>query len=140
MEVLEEGHIYDLPHVGDPGYKQRLTFIRRSGGAIKYRYEHPGTNTQEVLRALIDRTKYLDSIIPAVENADTLYHLRMALLGYEGRAYRRKMDKLNREAGEHHSFKERDRDLPFNDLGFIGEEPIGIENLPVGDDGHILVK
>ena len=102
--------------------------------------EHAGTNSQSVIRILIDRTKYLDSLVPCVENADTLHHLRMALVCYEGRAYRRKLDKVNRGTTEHESFRERDRDLPFDDLGFKNsDDRSGIENLPVGDDGHIII-
>lgn len=137
MKIIEPGHIYELQHLESPG-SERLTFIRRSSKAIRHETEHEGTNTQEVLRALIDRTKYLDSIIPAIENQDTIHHLRMALLGYEGRALRRKRDELNREAGEHHSMKERDRDLPFHELGYVGGPQVGIESLPVGEDGHII--
>lgn len=137
--VIDPGHVYSLPNVEHPGV-QCLHFIKRSGGAVKYDTEHPGTNVQSVLRVLIDRTKYLNSIIPAVENDDILYHLRMALVGYEGRAYRRKLDKVNREADEHRSFRERDKDLPFDDWGFKDAvSNTGIENLPVGPDGHILI-
>ncbi len=138
MKVIEPGHIYELPHLESLGH-ELLTFIRRSSRAIQHPTEHEGTNVQEVLRVLIDRTQYLDNIIDAVENDDAVYHLRMALLCYEGRAFRRKVDKLNREADEHTSFRERDRDLPFTVDGYVGGPDIGIEKLPVGEDGHILV-
>jgi hypothetical protein len=136
MKVVEPGHIYELAHLESKG-TERLTFIRRSSKAIQHPSEHPGTNVQETLRALIDRTKYLDDIIGAVENDDALYHLRMALLCYEGRAYRRKMDKLNGESAEHTSFRERDADLPFTEMGFRDGPDVGIENLLTGLDGHI---
>lgn len=138
MKIIKPGHVYDLQHLESSG-AERLTFICRSSKAIQHPEEHAGTNTQEVLRALIDRTKYLDGIIDAIENDDTVYHLRMALLGYEGRAYRRKQEKLNREADPHSFFAERDKDLPFNELGYVDGPNVGIENLPVGADGHILV-
>lgn len=139
MEVIEAGHVYALAHLESEG-SELLTFIRRSSRAIQHPTEHPGTNTQEVLRALIDRTKYLDNIIDAIENDDALYHLRMALLCYEARAYRRKQEKLNRQAEEHTGFRERDRDIPFTELGYRDGADVGIENLPVGEDGHILVS
>jgi len=136
--VIDPGHVYSLPNVEHAG-RQCLAFIKRSGGTVKYEHEHPGTNVQSVLRALIDRTKYLDSLVPCVENGDVLYHLRMALLCYEGRAWRRKHDKVNRGTDEHTSFSERDKDLPFDELG-SKYDPMrdGIENMPVGDDGHII--
>lgn len=138
MEVIEPGHVYRLSHLEAPT-SELLTFIRRSSKAIQHPSEHPGTNVQEVLRSLIDRTIYLNSIIDAVENYDAIYYLRMTLLCYEGRAFRRKQEKLNREANPHSFFKERDIDLPFNEMGYVGGPSIGIENLPTGTDGHILI-
>ena len=140
MQVLEDGHIYLLDHVDGCG-SEKLIFIKRSGGAVTHDVEHHGTNTQEVLRAVIDRTKYLDAIIPAGENDNGLWHLRMALACYEGRALRRKRAKLNREAGVHEEMAHDDGDLPFDDLGWIGDDPKnrnGIELLPTGPDGHIV--
>lgn len=147
IKVLDPGHVYQLPDIDHDhllprpeAHNQYLVFIKRSGGAIQYEDEHHGTNVQSVVRVLIDRTKYLDSIIPAVENADVLYHLRMVLLSYEGRAWRRKLDKVNRGADEHHSFRERDKDLPFDELGLKSDpDRDGIENCALGDDGHILI-
>lgn len=146
MKVLEPGHVYELANLDSDGV-QVLTFLRRSSPAIQHEFDHPGTNTQELIRVIIDltkividRTQFLDEVIPAIENQDLIWHARMLLLGYEGRAYRRKQDKVNRGKDEHTSFRERDKDLPFTELGFRGEDPVGIENLPVGPDGHILVE
>jgi len=142
IQVIEPGHIYGLPHIGGQG-QQFLVFLKRTPDGDG---DHPGTNTQSVIRAIIDRTEYMDTEVPAIENRDyayhaeqMLYHSRMMILCYEGRAYRRKMDKLNRTQGEHHSFRERDKDLPFDHMGYIGGEQVGIENLPLGPDGHILI-
>lgn len=135
MKVLVPGHVYELTQLG--GGTQRLTFVRRSGGAIQYETEWPGVQTQEVLRALIDRTKYLDGVLPCQETKDALWHLRMALYAYEVRAWRRKQEAVNREAGAHddivrpHDWREHPDDVPFNEHG--------IESRPVGPDGHIIV-
>lgn len=146
MRVLDPGHYYNLPNFTVDGKsdftvgRQLLYFLKRSGGAVEHDSEHAGTNVQSVIHILIHRTKYLDSLVPCIENADALYHLRMVLVAYEGRAYRRKLDKVNRDTNPHHSFRERDRDLPFDDLGFKNsDDRSGIENLPVGDDGHIII-
>jgi hypothetical protein len=150
MKVVEPGHIYSLANLDSPN-EQLITFLRRSSPAIQHEFDHPGTNTQELLRVIIDltkialdRTEFLQEVIPAVENQDfttygqeLLFNARRMLLCYEGRAYRRKLDKVNRGKDEHSSFRERDRDLPFDERGFIGQAELGIENLPVGDDGHI---
>lgn len=132
MNVIEPGHVYELPNLCDPGH-QTLTFIKRSSGAIDYKdAEHPGTNTQSVLRALIDRTKYLDDVLEAEETQDAVYHLRMALFVYEARAWRRKQQKLNGEAGVSEPTGDRYDDVPFSEWE--------IEKLPVGEDGHVVVQ
>lgn len=139
MEIVDSGHIYRLKEIGtDPGI-QYLMFIKRSGGAVKYDEEWPGLQTQEVLRALIDRTKYLDSIIPCAETKDAVYHLRMALFMYEVRAYRRKQEEVNRKAPRHDDSERPHgwRELPFGDIPFSEHE---IEKRLVGLDGHILLE
>jgi len=137
MKVVVPGHHYLLDQLGTIR-RTGLRFLRRSGKTIKHESEWPGLQTQEVLRALIDRTLYLNELIPCVETQDALYHLRMALYMYEVRAYRRKMDKVNRQDGDHddserpHPWRERDfEDVPFNEQD--------IEVRPVGPDGHIVV-
>lgn len=130
MKVIEPGHIYELPNLEHSG-TQQLTFIKRSSGAVDYGdQEHPGTNTQSVLRALIDRTLFLDDVLTAVETQDAAYYLRMALYTYEARAWRRKQQKLNREAGVNDPGEERYTDVPFSEQD--------IEQRPVGHDGHII--
>ena len=133
MKVLDAGHLYALDHVEHMAGIETLRFIKRSGGAIQYAKQSPGTNVQEVLRALIDRTEYLNAIIPCDESGDAAYHLRMALFNYEVRAYRRKQEELNRESPAHVTARSRghgeQKDVPFTyDT---------IETLSVGSDGHI---
>lgn len=135
MEVINSGHIYKLDQLGG-GTPQRLVFVKRSGGAITYKEEWPGVQTQEVLRALIDRTKYLDQVLSCVETKDALYHLRMALYMYEVRAWRRKQEKINRKSPAHddtgrpHAWREFPDEVPFNEQD--------IELRLVGPDGHII--
>lgn len=91
MRVLDRGHRYEIDRydVGHP-CSQQLQFMKREG--IQYpgnEGSYPGTNCQEVLRVLIDRTIYLDNQIPAQENQVILAGLRSALLGFELRAARR---------------------------------------------------
>lgn len=51
MKVIEPGHIYQLQHLDGSG-TSLLTFVNREVGT-----EHEGTQTQEVLRACIDKAK-----------------------------------------------------------------------------------
>ena len=137
MKIVEQGHVYDLKNLESPG-SQRLTFIKRSSGAIEYTDEHPGTNTQEVIRALIERSIYLNDVIPCAETEDAIYHLRMALFCYEVRAWRRKQEKLNKKAPRHddteppNSHRDGYDGIPFSEYK--------IEELPVGDDGHVIPR
>jgi len=135
MQVIDPGHIYLLKGLG--GGDQELTFIKRSGGAIEYDEEWPGVQTQEVLRALIDRTQYLNAVLPCKETEDAVYYLRMALFMYELRAWRRKQEAVNRHAPEH---DDTERPRPWRKHPF--EAPFGeyrIELRPTGPDGHIIL-
>lgn len=114
MRVIEAGHIYELewldgePQVSfgrveplsnvlpdaDPGVNLRmelpqscLIFVNRED------HRHPGTQTQEVLRALIDRTMHCDNCLRWPGNDKIIYHLRMALVLHEARALQRKVEK-----------------------------------------------
>lgn len=161
MRVGEEGHIFVLNELPvEPGGEagtQTLKFIRRSSGQIKHPTEWPGVQTQEVLRALIKRTIYLNHLIPCNESMNAIWHLRMTLWEYEARAYRRKMSTTNRTEGQHPEGSEPKihragivscqiaDDIPFGIEGIWIYEANnkqkrfydGIENVPVGPDGHL---
>lgn len=137
-DIVVPGHIYDCRQLGTDQL-QRMTFIRRSGGAIQYPSEWAGLQVQEVLRVLIDRSVYLNEIIPCAETENSIYHLRMALFEYEARAYRRKVEGKNRKQPEHDDgARPRPwRDDPYDDVPFNEFE---IEKRPIGPDGHILLN
>lgn len=90
MKTVEPGHTYvlDCLHT-DPNqpsvFQTTLAFVKRLGD--KYPGNQPpareGPNMQEVLRALIDRTKYLDQQEPSNRNSDVIDHLRAALINLE---------------------------------------------------------
>ncbi len=91
MKILEPGHIYDLgwldkePQAGE----SYLIFVNREPG-----HEHGGTQTQEVLRALIDRTAHCHACLPdETVNSNIIYHLEIALAWHEARALMRKAKK-----------------------------------------------
>lgn len=105
MKVIEPGHIYELSSL-DGELKQLLTFVNREEN------KHPGTQTQDVLRCLINRTQHCDMCLRWEYNDKIIYHLRMALAYHEARALLRKTEK-----------------------GLI--EP---ENIEIGQDGHFLIK
>lgn len=89
MQCIDPGHVYDLD-VFDGEGSSRLAFMKREGEGYPGNVgHHSGTNCQEVIRAVIDRVKYLDGQIPAPENKMILSGLRGALLAFELRAARR---------------------------------------------------
>jgi hypothetical protein len=106
MKVVEEGHIYQLNWLdGNPpiehwnsdwdNLNDTLVFVKREGdkypGNIGH---HPGTNIQEVLRALIHRVKYLDNQIPDYRNELVIENLRDCIQQLEERAADRHRRKL----------------------------------------------
>jgi hypothetical protein len=89
MMILDKGHEYFLDTYDSDQYSRSpiLTFMKRRGeGYPGNTSSYPGTNCQEVLRALIDRVKYLDGQIPCKENKQIVFHLRSALFLFEDRA------------------------------------------------------
>ena len=92
MRCLDPGHSYALAtYDADQGIENGiLVFMKREGEGYPFNVgHHPGTNCQEVIRALIDRVKYLNRQVPAVENAVIVAGLRSALAAFELRAARR---------------------------------------------------
>lgn len=108
MIILESGHIYVLDWIDGPpvGTENRLYFVNRE------EHPHAGTQTQEVLRALIDRTQHCDNCLRWEGNDQIIHHLRMALVLHEVRALKRKTEK-----------------------GIITPETV-----PVGEDGHFKLQ
>lgn len=88
MKIIEPGHIYEFANLvaeGQQDFTNRVIFVNRETGT-----EHPGTQTQEVLRALIDRTQHCDACLRWPGNDQIVHHLRMALVLHEARALERK--------------------------------------------------
>lgn len=106
MKIVEPGHVYDLATLDGDGTAVRLTFVNREEGT-----EHPGTQCQEVLRALIDRVQHCQGRLAWPGNHEIVRHLRMALVLFESRALVRKAEK--------------GRFLP--------------ETVATGDDGHFVL-
>lgn len=117
MKVIDPGHMYDLRCLDVDGHI-RLTFVKRDYPAWKFPGNdgsYPGTTTQEVMRALIDRAKYVNSQIPHPANQVVIDNLRNSIR------------ELERRAAENHK-----RELRWNE---IRED---IENEPTCNQcGHI---
>jgi hypothetical protein len=92
MKVKEKGHVYELDAIGNSSthkYEpETLTFVNKEPGT-----EHGGTTTQEVIRALIDRTMHCDLCLGDTLDEEIIYHLRHALVLHEARALIRKVVK-----------------------------------------------
>ncbi len=95
MKYITPGHsyvleVYDVVPKDPAPFRQYLFFMKRIGE----RYPgnegspHPGTNCQEVLRALIDRLLYLNNQIPCAETEICIGHARHMILMLEMRAKR----------------------------------------------------
>jgi len=92
MKILDEGHIYEMDTIdGADFYKQTIVFVKRNDPSDKYpgnNTSFPGVLSQEVIRVLIDRVKYLDNQQPCEENIEILWHLRASIEYFEERTHR----------------------------------------------------
>jgi hypothetical protein len=94
VKILDPGHRYWLDMLDIEGDERQgaemLTFVKRKGARYPGNLScYPGTNCQEVIRALIDRVKHLDSQVADPHNQPILDHLREALWLFEARAAER---------------------------------------------------
>jgi len=132
MKCQEKGHVYELDNRDvQPGDKetQHLVFVNKQPGQ-----EHAGTTTQEVLAALVDRTKHCNNCMPHPVNERILYHLRMAIALHEGRALERRVEKDGlmieyAKFGDHGHLTLR---LPENDeeLAYFGDVTPNLDPAP----------
>jgi hypothetical protein len=89
MKVIDPGHSFELDCLDNrPGPSLRLLrFVKREGPKYPGNVgSYPGTTTQEVLRALISRTLYVDGQEPSEVNKHVLLCMRRALYLLEERA------------------------------------------------------
>lgn len=91
-ETLDEGHRYALDSL-DGDHEQTLQFVKRTDeDPTKFPRNddaYPGATCQFVIRALMDRVRYLNGQKPCVENQIILFLLQSVLWLFEKRAARR---------------------------------------------------
>jgi hypothetical protein len=93
MKTIDPGHKYELATL-DGGLPQTLTFVKRHDEENPDRFpgnteSHPGTTLQNVIRALLERFRYLQNQHACLENAICITFLRLSLWLLEFRAARR---------------------------------------------------
>ena len=89
MIILDPGHRYLLDALDDTTHlgPRLLQFVKRQG--TKYpgnTSSYPGTNSQETLRALIDRGAYLNKQIPCWQTRVGNWLMALVIWLYEHRA------------------------------------------------------
>lgn len=88
MTVVDPGHEYLLDAL-DGDAVQRLVFVKREGAKYPGNVgSHSGTTLQEVLRALIERCRYVNNQTPCPETEAVTNLLASALFLLEVRAAR----------------------------------------------------
>lgn len=95
MKVLDPGHKYQLATL-DGDVNVELTFVKRNNPASYYPGNldaYPGTTLQEVIRACLERARYVDRQseimgLSMPENQRLIHHLRQSLVELENRAAR----------------------------------------------------
>jgi len=115
MRIIDPGHCFALIRL-DGGGEEMLTFVKREGDGYPGNVgHHTGTTSQEVMRALISRAKYVEGQIPHKANGAVIYHLRAAIRALERRAYER-------------------HGIPYDVTAEL------IENLPTNSHGHVWLE
>ncbi len=94
MKVLDEGHNYLLNNLDGLQSQQILTFVKRCDLENTKKFpgnfnSYPGTTLQNVIRALLNRMRYLQNQIYAPENSLIIFFLKSSLWLLEFRAARR---------------------------------------------------
>jgi hypothetical protein len=102
MRILDPGHHFALEVIDDifGTTKQSLTFVKRNNPPEKYPGNegcYAGTTSQEVMRALIARAKYVDQQAPHHANKTLIESLRTNIWNLEIRAAEKHNRKLNLE-------------------------------------------
>jgi hypothetical protein len=93
MKVIDPGHEYAVDNLDDevdPTSSQSIRFVKRQG--VRYPFNvgrHPGTTSQEVLRALRARAIYVYNQIPCWETRVSISMLGWIVWLYEHRAAKR---------------------------------------------------
>lgn len=90
-QIVDAGHVYVLPVFdGQVLLGSPLTFMKREGEGFPGNTGHfPGTSLQAVLRACLDRVRYLQRQIPCDNNVAIICHIGHAILELERRAAER---------------------------------------------------
>lgn len=87
MRVLDPGHSYELEQLDTGKLLQLLHFVKREGEKYPGNVgSHGGVTTQEVLRVLINRTRYVNNQIYFIENEWVIDNLQWSLYYLENRA------------------------------------------------------
>ncbi len=90
MHVTDRGHLYKLQNNKSKEHEVSLKFYKDA----KINGDgYNGTTNQEVLRALIDRIKFLDEQEPHPNNKEIIYCLRKAIILHEQRHLDRLLEK-----------------------------------------------
>ncbi len=89
MRIIDPGHEYILDSL-DGDQENHLIFVKREGEKYPGNVgNHPGTTMQEVLRALIERARYVNTKIWSPYTQAAIVNMENALLLFERRAAER---------------------------------------------------
>lgn len=89
IEILDKGHYYRLPSLDGNG-TQPLFFVKRVGEKFPGNTNaYSGTTMQFVIRALLERMRYLQNQVWSAENVVIIFLLQTVIWLLEFRAARR---------------------------------------------------
>lgn len=90
MREVDPGHVFDLDVLdGRPGEQFRIHFVKREGEKYPGNIgAHSGPTTQEYIRAILARTRYVNRQLPCAENDLVINGCEAILFALENRASR----------------------------------------------------
>ena len=90
MKVIDPGHVYELDVLdGQPGDTVQIHFVKRDGAKYPGNIgAHSGPTTQEYIRAILHRTRYVNDQMACAENDIIAAACETILFALENRAAR----------------------------------------------------
>lgn len=92
MEVLTQGHKYQLTNFEDKNSFQVIQFIEKTPtaeGSTELKTVNDGTTNEELLEVLLDRLNFLQAKFPCRENALAITNAEQALMWLNRRTQNR---------------------------------------------------
>jgi hypothetical protein len=98
MKVIDEGFAYELENFDNKESKgQKIQFVKNEVSKERIRVFIEGTTTEELMKVLVERLRFLNKKANCEENTESIKHLDIALMYQEKRSKTRFLNKQERK-------------------------------------------